>query len=149
MGVSVAVEWPGSTEEQRGGHPGFWNDDHLWANWMLNVLDRPAAAQCLQDLGCGVLLLHTTTGMAAADIGWARPEAFEKAATRLANLVSSKDGRVKTLMDVYRIEWDQAFGEEGGQTPEVAFSRDLDDVAAIARYARSHGAGKMTLGYYW
>jgi|SRR5690349_10341193 len=149
MGVSVAVEWPGSSEEQQYGHPGFQNDDHLWANWMVNVLERPAAAKILNDLGCGALLLHNTTGLASEAIGWAGPGEFEKAATKLANLVSAKDGRVKALMEVYRIEWDRAFDEEDGESPEATFSQDLDDVAAIARYARSHGAAKMTLGYYW
>lgn len=149
MGVSIEVEWPGSTEDQRGNHPGFRNDDHMWAEWMVNVIQRPELVRLLERIGAGVLLYHNTTNLPKNNISWATPEEFEGAATTLRNLLVSQDARIKPLADVYRAEWDRLIGEGGGETMEDWFARDLEDVATIAHYARAHGAKKMTLGYYW
>jgi hypothetical protein len=34
MGASIFVDWPGATEEEQGGHPGFQNDDDPYTSWI-------------------------------------------------------------------------------------------------------------------
>lgn len=148
MGVSILVEWPGSTEGQKRDHPGFRNDDHMWANWVVNVIGEPELVRALEGLGAAVLLKHDTTDLPPSKVGWAKPEEFETAAATLRSLVVAQDPRTKPLVATYRIEWAQAMGVESGENPEDWFAHDLEDVAAIARYAKMEGAEKMTLGYY-
>lgn len=149
MGVSITVEWPGSSEDQQGDHPGFQNDDHMWANWMVNVIEKPNLAGLLEKLGGEVLLYHNTSNLPVNQIGWAKPEEFEKAAITIRDLVAAKDARVTPLIDVYRVEWNRLIGDGEGESTEEWFIRDLEDVVGIARYAQAQGARKMTLGYYW
>jgi hypothetical protein len=148
MGVSVHVEWPGCSEDESALHPGFENDDHFWANWVLNALGNPRAAATLRKLGVDTLLRHNTSGLDPGDVGWAKPSEFESAALKLADLVSAEDSAVKPLLEIYRVEWDRIIGEDERGVGEW-FAQDLWDVAAVARYAAECGAKTMTLGYYW
>lgn len=148
MSVSVTVEWPGSTRKQQAGHPGFRNDDHLWANWVVNMMQAPKAEKALSKVDGAVLLSFNTTDLAPEDVDHAPPADFQRAALALRDLVMAKDARVRPVVDVYRKEWNRIVGKEDGRTEEW-FIRDLEDVAAIAQYADSKGAATMTLGYYW
>ena len=148
MGVSILVEWPGSSEDQRRAHPGLRNDDHLWVHWVMDLLGKPQAISQLEELGLGLLLHFNTAGLTAEDIDWETPGDFERAALALRDLIAAKDPRVQLLIDVYRKEWNRIVGEGQGQVEEW-FGSDLEDIAGIARYAQAQGASKMTLGYYW
>ncbi len=151
MGVSILVEWPGSTEDEQGGHPGFENDDHLWATWVVTVIEDPKVAADLRKIGCEVLLRHNTSNLDPNEIGWGSPREFESAALKLRKLVDAKDPAVQTLLDTYRVEWGRLIGEDEDEErgAEQWFAQDLQDVAAIAKYAGACGAKKMTLAYYW
>ena len=149
MGVSIFVEWPGITDEQKSNQPGFYNDDPWWANWMVEVVGKPKLCSLLKGLGGEVLLFHNTTHLPLNKIGWASPDEFETAANTLIKLLDTKDVRFLPLLEIYKKEWDRLIGENEGETAEDWFKRDLHDVAEIARYARTQGAQVMTLGYYW
>jgi len=68
MGASILVHWPDATEEDEGDHPGFSNDDHAWASWLVAALQSASAMQLLQQLGVAALLSHTTEGADADEI---------------------------------------------------------------------------------
>ena len=121
----------------------------MWATWLVAVIGEENLVQLLEELGVGVLLYHNTTGCPEDEIDWAKPEEFERAATILGELVAARDKRVSPLIDTYRLEWDQLIGKGEDGTAEEWLIQDLRDVAGIGRYARSQGAKKMTLGYYW
>jgi len=143
MSVSIFVHWPGATEDDEQGHPGFFNDDNAWAAWLATMSEDPEAMALLHRLGLVALLSHVTDGMDADQIHWTTPNDLERAALSLRRLVEQNDTRVQTLLLLYARE------ASGVETPEVEFARDLGDVAQIAQYARNAGAPKVTLGYYW
>jgi hypothetical protein len=143
------VEWPESTPDQQGAHPGFYNDDHMWATWVVDVMGKPKLVRLLEQIGAGVLLHHNTTDLPIEEVGWAKPEEYQAAANTLQNLLAAKDLIIKPLVEIYRTEWDRLIGDGTDETAEEWFARDLNDVAAIASYARDQGAKTMTLGYYW
>ena len=83
MGVSILVEWPGSTQEQQEGHPGFRNDDQFWAAWVVNVMKKPKLISLLESFEVEALLDLNTTDLDPKNILSDTPEDFEKAATTL------------------------------------------------------------------
>lgn len=143
MGASILVHWSGATEDEEGGHPGFFNDDHPWASWIVAVLEDTSIVRLLHRLGVGALLSVTSNGVEPGDIDWTTPDELERAANKLRELVQDDEPLVEVLVDLYE---EEAAGEE---SPSVELARDLSDVAQIAGYARGLGAQKITLGYYW
>ncbi|HEY3040072.1 MAG TPA: hypothetical protein VGJ66_15135 [Pyrinomonadaceae bacterium] len=143
MGASILVHWPGATEEEEEGHPGFFNDDKAWAGWLANVMDDDEAIAVLKRLGLTDLLSHTTDGLDPDEIRWTTPDALELAAQVLKCLVEESSPEVQPLLRVY------ATDANGIDSLPQEFARDLGDVAEIARYARAAGAATVTLGYYW
>ncbi len=136
MSASILVHWPGASSEQEQDHPGFFNDDRGWATWVVNVLQIDGGPALVNGLGLAALLAHTTEG---AEAIWTTPDELERAAGKLAELVRSSDAQVERLVELYEAMEDEA----------TELLQDLEDVAAIARYARGHAASKLTLGYYW
>lgn len=94
MGASILVHWPEATEEDEEGHPGFSNDDHAWASWLVAVIENPSAAQLVKRLGVDALLSHTTEGADADAIQWTTPDELERAALALRELVVRADPEV-------------------------------------------------------
>ena len=136
MGASILVHWPGASPEQEGDHPGFYNDDRGWSTWLVNALTDENALALVEQLGLAVLLAHTTDD---AEPIWTTPNELELAAKKLARMVRSHDPQVASLVELY----------EPFEDREQELIRDLEDVAAIAGYARDNGATTVTLGYYW
>lgn len=134
MGWSIFVNWPGADETQQGRHPGFFNDDHAWAEWVRAVLNDPPARAVIEALELSPLLVG-----AAVDPVW--PEEVMEAATNLRILITARDPSVEPLVALY------AAGCPQPDAPHDAFVQDLADVEAIARYAKECGADEMTLEY--
>jgi hypothetical protein len=143
MGASILVHWPGATEEEEGGHPGFYNDDKAWASWMAAVSSNAGALRLLEKLGVACLIYCTTDGVDEDEIEWTTPDDLQQAANKLRRLVQDEDERVAPLISIYEGSYD---GVENGAEE---FAQDLADVASIADYARDQGAEEMVLGYYW
>ncbi len=143
MSASILIHWPGATEDESEGHPGFYNDDQAWASWIVAVIERASAVELLERLGVGSLLSHTSDGEDSDEIEWTTPDELERAAKQLLGLVERSDPAVQPLVELYQLE---ALGEEA---PNLEFARDLRDVMQIADYARGLGAQTVTLGYYW
>src|SRR5688572_17562819 len=101
MGASILVHWPDATEEDEQGHPGFFNDDHPWASWVVAVLEDLPAARSLERLGLSPLLSHTTDGVDSDEIDWTTPDELERAANALRELVERKYPDVQPLVDLY------------------------------------------------
>lgn len=143
MGATILVHWPEATEDEEQGHPGFFNDDHAWASWLVAAIESTAAPKLLARLGVGALLSHTADGLDADDVEWTTPDELERAANALREQVERIDPEVQPLVELYTAD------APGVEPPSVEFARDLGDVAQIAGYARDLGATKVTLGYYW
>lgn len=143
MGASILVHWPDATEDEEQGHPGFFNDDHAWASWIVAVIESTPAIRLLAHLGVSALLSNTAHGVDPDDVEWTTPDELERAANVLRDRVVRTDPEVQPLVDLYNAN------APGVEQPSVEFARDLGDVAQIAGYARGLGASKITLGYYW
>jgi len=136
MGWSIFVNWRGADEAQQGQHPGFFNDDHAWAEWVCAVSTNPRARKVVEALELTPLLVGSD---ASADAVW--PEDVVEAATNLRILVQARDQSVADLVRLY------APACPDPDAPHDSFVQDLEDVAAIARYAKECGAHEMTLEY--
>lgn len=136
MGASILVHWPGASPQQEKGHPGFYNDDHGWATWLVHVLQSESGAALLERLGLTALNAHTTDDTEPI---WTTPDELKQAAEKLAAMVRARDPQIASLVELYEAQEDAA----------QELVRDLEDITAIADYARSNGAMQMTLGYYW
>ena len=143
MGASVFVEWPEITTETQDAAPGFRNDCKAWAAWLANTVGSRRACKTLRKLGLDALLSHNTDGLSARKIDWRSPHDLLSSARTLRSLVAAGDPRVKILVETY------AEGANQVDPARDEFCIDLEDVAEIAEYAASHGAQRMTLGYYW
>ena len=143
MSASVLVHWPNATEEEQQGHPGFFNDAHAWASWIVAVLGDESARRRLARLGLDALLSYTTQGADAEAVAWTTPDALESAARGLRRFVERGDPVVAALVELYEAN------APGVDEAAVELARDLGDVGEIADYARRCGASKVTLGYYW
>lgn len=144
MGWSIHLYWPGATAQQGAGHPGFFNDDHGWASFMVAVDEDDAAAELLIELGYDVLGAAVFEEM--DDEGRTEalvpPAEFAAAALSFGALVAGADERVAPLVALYAKE---AVDGVDGAAEELA--RDCRDLAAIAKYASDQGAEAMALEY--
>lgn len=136
MGWSIFVNWPGAEERQQGQHPGFCNDDGLWAELITAVCADTAALATFDQLGLKPLLAG-----ASEEVGYVDPDDLIDAAVTLRVLLSAHDPSIEPVVRLY---------EPGCPEPEKSrdyLVQDLDDVEAIARYVIRCGAREMTLEY--
>lgn len=143
MGASVSVFWPGITETQRESQPGFFNDCKAWGNWMAERESHDDVLQAVRDLGVGALLTFKTDGVEDSDVDWVTPAALEEAACRLRDLVLAEDPRAGSIIATY------SASANGVEPVRVELAKDLEDIAAIARFARAEGASRLTLEVNW
>ena len=143
MGASVIAYWPGITEEQIESQPGFYNDCNAWGNWMAEREAEPKAREAVTALGASALLTHTTYGMKDEQVRWVTPAELRDAAARLREAIEAGLPGTEVILATYER------GANGVDPLVEEFIRDLEDVRAIAEWAGSEGAEKMTLEVNW
>ncbi len=143
MGASVSVYWPGITDFQVESQPGFFNDCKAWGNWVAERENHDHVLKAMRDLGVGALLTFKTDGVEDSEVDWVAPAALEEAAVRLGSLVLSADPRTNSIVETY------SASANGVDPVREELAKDLDDIAAIARFARAEGASKLTLEVNW
>lgn len=143
MGASVNGYWPGMTESQLDSQPGFFNDCKAWGNWMAERENHADVLTSIGDLGAAALLSYKTDGIEDDEVDWVTPAALEAAAVRLRTLVLDADPRTDSIVATYSLS------ANGVDPVREELARDLEDIAAIARFARGHGATRMTLEVNW
>ena len=143
MGASVIAYWPEITEGQIESQPGFYNDCKAWGNWMAEREAGPRAKEAVLALGAGAILTHTTDGMANEEVSWVTPRELKDAAARLRAAVKAGLPGTDAILETYG-------RSANGVDPLLEeFTRDLEDVEALAEWAESEGAEKMTLEVNW
>ena len=143
MGATVIAYWPGITEEQLDGQPGFRNDDRGWGNWMAERDGEPEVRQAVVDLGAAAILTEMTDGWDDDDVAWVTPQELRKAAQRLRHAVEQDHPGTRRLLAVY------ARHAHPGEPVAQQFLTDLADVEALSRWAEFHGTDRMTLQVTW
>jgi hypothetical protein len=143
MGASVIAYWPGITEEQIESQPGFSNDCKAWGDWMAEREADPRAKDSVRALGAEAILTYSTDGMTDEEVSWVSPRELKNAAAKLREAVKAGQSGVEVILETYErsANRDDAVAEE--------FIRDLDDVEALAEWAETEGAEKMTLEVNW
>ncbi len=140
MGASIFVDWPGATEEEQSGHPGFQNDDDPYASWIEACGEQP---RLLRSLGVEALLASCDYEEEPTGDAYTTPDALSDAAQALIDILEHEPKRARKLLELYEEE------EIGGDDPEVELAQDLADVIAIADYVRKRGAKKLVLKIGW
>jgi hypothetical protein len=143
MSASIGIHWPECTQEEEYGHPGFYNDDGPWANWLCEAVSDSSVSAAVIDLGCKALLSHTTNGMSDEEVDWVTPDELTQAALQMSKAIAAKHPLTRTILAAYE---KQAIGEEA---PEIEIDRDLHDVIKVADYAKDRGAKRVTLSVNW
>ena len=143
MGATVVAYWPGITNEQMESMPGFWNDDKAWGNWMADREDDPQTAEAIRRLGADAILTCKTDGWDDDDVAWTTPDELQKAAQILRDAVQAKTPDAAAILRSYQAN------ANGIDAVPQEFIRDLDDVIAIANWAKQQGATKLTLEVNW
>jgi hypothetical protein len=143
MGATITGYWPGITAADFEGMPGFFNDYHAYAAWVAERESQDEILDAIIALGCGSLLTVRTEGLSEGLVDWVEPSALESAALRLRDLVRGHDRRTDAIVASYEAN------ANGIDDPADELCRDLEDIAAIARYAASRGATTMTLDVNW
>jgi len=143
MGASLSAYWPGITEAQRDEQPDFRNDTNAWGNFVANVQDARGAKADLHALGADAILTFTTDGVDDGDVQWVKPADLERAALHVLDHVARRAKETARMVRVYDRE------ANGVDPVEVELVRDLEDIAALARWAASAGADRMTLQVNW
>lgn len=142
MGASIFVCWPGASEDEKGGHPGFWNDDQGYAHWICGILESPWRRLGFRLRGLGPLLHVYSADNPAERIDWTTPTKLKNAARRLHGELASGSAFAASVARLY----DRGPGED---PPEAELARDLSDVAKIAEYAEGRGARQVALTIGW
>ncbi len=143
MAATIIAYWPGITDEQIDGQPGFWNDYQAFAGWIAEMSEEPNAIQVLDNLGVAPVLTYTTEGMDDSDVQWVAPRELQEAARRLREAVRRGGPDVDVLLEVYERN------ANGVDPLAEEFARDLEDVEAHAGWAEEQGASRMTLEVNW
>jgi len=143
MGASVIAYWPGITEEQIESQPGFYNDCKAWGDWMAEREADPRAKEAVLALGAGAILTHTTDGMTDEEVSWVTPQELRDAAARLRKAVKAGLPGTDVILETYQRS------ANGVDQLSEEFARDLEDVEALAVWAESEGAEKMTIEVNW
>ena len=143
MGATVLAYWPGITEDQNRSQPGFpSNDCAAWANWVVEMQDEADQALLIKA-GVGALLTFTTAGIEDDEVDWVTPGALAAGALKLCDLLSQAHPAAQRALQAYAIE------ANGVEAVEKEFVTDLQEVAALARWAETQGATRMTLAVNW
>jgi hypothetical protein len=143
MGASVIAFWPGITEEQIDGQPGFWNDCKAWGDFMAEREDEPEVKGIIVELGAGPILTFTTDGVSDDEVDWVTPRQLYDAAAHLEEAIRSKRPGTERVLAVYERNANSL------DPVEEEFIRDLEDIKAIASWAEHEGAQVMTLEVNW
>src|SRR5690242_7631599 len=98
MGASVFAYWPGITEEQIEGQPGFCNDCKAWGDWMGTIVSHPDVLDAMRRLRVEALLTFRTEGVDDADVDWVTPKDLLRAALRLGELVRIRNPETKRIL---------------------------------------------------
>ena len=143
MGATVIGYWPGITEEQIEGQPGFYNDCKAWGNWMAEREGEPDVLQAVRDLGAAAILTVMTDGMDENDVEWVAPRELRDAAQKLQRAVEEGRPGIARILEVY--------GRHANGMDSLAeeFLTDLADIEAIALWAEEQGVRSMTLEVNW
>ena len=143
MGASVIAYWPGITEEQIDGQPGFWNDCKAWGDFMAERENEPEVKRIIVELGAEAILTFTTDGVSDDEVDWVTPRQLYNAATQLEWAIRRKQPGIERVLAVYERNANRA------DPVEEEFIRDLEDIKAIASWAEQEGAEVMTLEVNW
>lgn len=143
MGATVVAYWPGMTEEQADGQPGFQNDDRAWGNWMAERDGDAAVSDAIRRLNAEAILTLKTDGWEDDDVTWVSPQQLREAAVRLGEAVRAGAPETRVILASY-----ERNANRMRPIPEE-FMRDLEDIQALARWAESEGATRMTLEVNW
>jgi hypothetical protein len=143
MGASVGAYWPGITEEQLEGEPGFWNDCKAWGNFMAEYEDEPDVLDTFRRLGASALLTYKTDGVDDSDVEWVSPEQLREATQIMQDAVRQNLPGIERILEVY--------ARNANKIDSVAqeFLTDLADIQKIADWAGEQGAEVMTLEVNW
>jgi len=143
MGASVIAYWPGLTDEQMESMPGFFNDDRAWGNWMAERDGDPQVLEAVRRLMAEAILTLKTDGWDDEDVTWVTPDELKTAAMRLRAAVQAESPEAAVILESYEIN--------ANRIDPVAeeFIRDLDDIVAMAEWAKEQGAPRMTLEVNW
>jgi hypothetical protein len=143
MGASVIAYWPGLTDEQMESMPGFFNDDRAWGNWMAERDGNARVLEAIRRLMAEAILTLKTDGWYDEDVTWVTPDELRTAATRLRAAVQAESPEAAVILESYEIN--------ANRIDPVAeeFIRDLDDIVAMAEWAKGQGATRMTLEVNW
>ncbi len=138
MGASVFAYWPGITEKQLKSQPGFTNDCKAWGNFVADLLASKKATAEVERAGAMALFTFRTQGLEDANVDWQAPAAVEKAAHVLLPLVRAQAPALKLTLKIYKKNANDI------DPIHEELAQDLDDIAALARWARKAGATRMT-----
>jgi hypothetical protein len=142
MGASIYGYWPGASEEQQSGNPGFANDCHAYADWLTSMVSSRWLSWRLRRKGYAPLLSFHTIDTSDDHIEWTTPSELRQAARELRAGLLRGDPFMKGLVRLYR-------KGPGIQEPHIELAQDLQDVASIAEYAEQSGAKQITLTVGW
>ena len=143
MGASVIAYWPGISEQQIDSQPWFFNDDKAWGNWMAEREDDPAVIAAIRKLKAEAILTLKTDGWEDDDVTWVSPQQLRDAVARLREAIQSGAPEARTILASY--------ARNANRIDPVAdeFLRDLQDIAALTRWAEAKGTTRMTLEVNW
>lgn len=142
MGASIAVYWPGISNEQFDGEPGF-RQDKVWANWLPAAVNSWRVRREFKKVGVSPLLTFKTEGVDDEHVDWVTPNELESSARKLIAVVKEDPKAVRVALQLYE--------KHGRPEPpvEVSFVCDIEDIIASADYARTLGQEKLTFEVNW
>src|SRR4051794_5625020 len=143
MGAGVIAYWPGITEEQLEGQPGFWNDCKAWGDFMAEREDEPEVKRVIMELGAEPILTYTTDGVEDEEVYWVTPRQLYDAAEQLERAIQSKQPGTERILAVYERNANSV------DPVDAEFTRDLEDIKALANWAEQEGAQVVTLEVNW
>lgn len=143
MGATVSAYWPGMTEEDDRGLPGFSNDGKVWANWIVELTSHPRAARAMELHGVSELLTMTTDGVPNSEVHWVTPDGLGFAALRLRALIQVGGPGLDAILNSY------AVGANNDDPTAEELARDLWEISEIALACKKLGVKKMTLAVNW
>lgn len=143
MGASISIHWPGITDEDLAFDFGFQNDDHAWANWIVEVESNRSLKSLMDQLDIRPLATHTTDGMNDRDVRWVSPQQLTDAAWTLIHLIENDDPRIAPLLKAY-----QKGANNIDPIPEE-LGRDLADLILRSKHALEGNIPRMTLYIGW
>ncbi len=142
MGASIYLLWPDRPIEDRGEHPGFRQDDHAYASWMVDVLASRLTRFQMRLHGVGPILSFHSIDTVESQILWTTPSRLFRATELLRSQLDKQTRFARKLAGFYS-------AGPGEDTPAKELAQDLKDVGMIAQYAERCGAKKMTLACGW